>query len=182
MIMKKYLLTILALSAVTASMAQSIDTSKLSEYDQNAPIGFGANVTGGEGGEAVTVETFSQFKSQLNSFNTTKKIIYVKGTITFDGQLEMRGVKNKTIIGLPGATFENLNEDVATSSSDKNAAIKKTGILLVRECDNIAIRNITFKSAGACDFNANDNLCAQGSTNIWVDHCDFQDGVDGNFE
>ena len=182
MIMKKYLLTILALSAVTASMAQSIDTSKLSEYDQNAPIGFGANVTGGEGGEAVTVETFSQFKSQLNSFNTTKKIIYVKGTITFDGQLEMRGVKNKTIIGLPGATFENLNEDVATSSSDKNAAIKKTGILLVRECDNIAIRNITFKSAGACDFNANDNLCTQGSTNIWVDHCDFQDGVDGNFD
>lgn len=28
----------------------------------------------------------------------------------------------------------------------------------------------------------NDNLDLHGSTNIWVDHCDFQDGVDGNFD
>ena len=151
--MKKYLLAILAVVAVNTCIAQTIDASKLSEYDKNAPIGFGASVTGGEGGTTVTVENFSQLKAQLSAFSTTKTIIYVKGTITFDGQYEMRGVKNKTIIGLPGATFENMNEDIPTSESDKNAKIKKTGILLVRECDNIAIRNITFKSAGACDFN-----------------------------
>ncbi len=182
--MKKYLLSMLAWAAVTAAVAQTIDASKLSEYDKNAPIGFGASVTGGEGGTTVTVENFSQLKAQLNAFNTTAKIIYVKGTITFDGQYEMRGVKNKTIIGLPGATFENLNEDTPTANTDaaKKAAINKTGILLVRECDNIAIRNITFKSAGACDFNANDNLYLMTSTNIWVDHCDFQDGVDGNLD
>lgn len=180
--MKKHLFTLLALAAATASMAQTIDVSKLTQYDKNAPIGFGANVTGGEGGTAVTVENFAQLKAQLGAFNTAAKIIYVKGTITFDGQYEMRGVKNKTIIGLEGATFENMNEDIATSADDKNAAIKKTGILVVRECDNIAIRNITFKSAGACDFNANDNLYLQGSTNVWVDHCDFQDGVDGNLD
>lgn len=180
--MKKYLLAILAVVAVNTCIAQTIDASKLSEYDKNKPVGFGASVTGGEGGTTVTVESFSQLKAQLSNFSTTKTIIYVKGTITFDGQYEMRGVKNKTIIGLPGATFENMNEDIPTSESDKNAKIKKTGILLVRECDNIAIRNITFKSAGACDFNGNDNLYLQGSTNVWVDHCDFQDGVDGNLD
>lgn len=180
--MKRNLSFIAALMVAMISVAQTIDVSKLSEYDSNAPIGFGANVTGGEGGDAVTVTTYAELKAQLGAFNTTKKIIYVKGTINFDGQYELRGVKNKTIIGLEGTVFENLNEDVATSASDKDAAVKKTGILLFRECDNIAIRNITFKSAGACDFNANDNLYLQGSTNIWVDHCDFQDGVDGNLD
>lgn len=182
--MKKTLLFLLAFSTFTSGIAQTIDVSKLSAQDQNAPIGFGANATGGEGGDAVTVTTFAELKAQLGAFNTTKKIIYVKGTITFDGQYEMRSVKNKTIIGLEGTVFENLNEDTPTANTDaaKKAAIAKTGILLVRECDNIIIRNLTFKSAGACDFNANDNLYLQGSTNIWVDHCDFQDGVDGNLD
>lgn len=182
--MKKQLLTIAALAMTTAVSAQDIDVSRLSEYDQNAPIGFAASVTGGEGGQTVTVENFAQLKAaiQPKSFDKTSKIIYVQGTITFDGQYEVNGVENKTVIGLPGATFENMNEDIATSSNDKNAAVKKTGILLLKNCKNIAIRNITFKSAGACDFNGNDNLCTQGSTNIWVDHCDFQDGVDGNFD
>ena len=183
--MKKQLFTLVALALTMTAMAQTIDTSKLSEQDKNSPIGFGANTTGGDGGEAVTVENFSQLKAQLGAFNnTTKKIIYVSGTITFDGQYEMRGVKNKTIIGLEGATLQNLNEDTPAADTDdaKKAAIAKTGILLVRECDNIVIRNLTFKSAGACDFDANDNLYLQGSTNVWVDHCDFQDGVDGNLD
>ncbi len=182
--MRKLIGIMALLMSATMSIAQTIDESKLSAYDKNAPIGFGASVTGGEGGTTVTVENFSQLKAQLSAFDTTKKIIYVSGTITFDGQYEMRGVKNKTIIGLPGAVFQNLNEDTPTANTDaaKKAAINKTGILLVRECDNIAIRNLTFKSAGACDFNANDNLYLQGSTNIWVDHCDFQDGVDGNLD
>lgn len=180
--MKKTLLALAAMAFSGIAMAQEIDTEKLSAHDKNAPVGWGAGVTGGEGGTTVTVETYSALKAQLAAFDQTKKTIYVKGTITFDGQMEVRGVKNKTIIGLEGATLQNLNEDIATSSSDKSAAIAKTGIMLLRDCDNIAIRNLIFKSAGACDFNANDNLCAQGSTNIWVDHCDFQDGVDGNFD
>ena len=182
--MKKYALTLAIIVLAINVSAQTIDTKSLSAYDKNAPIGFGASVTGGEGGTTVTVENFSQLKAQLSAFSTTKTIIYVKGTITFDGQYEMRGIKNKTIIGHPGAVFQNLNEDTPTADTDaaKKAAINKTGILLVRECDNISIRNITFKSAGACDFNGNDNLYLQGSTNIWVDHCDFQDGVDGNLD
>ena len=182
--MKKTLLALAAMAFSGIAMAQEIDTEKLSAHDKNAPIGFAAGVTGGEGGTTVTVETYSALKAQLTTFDQTKKTIYVKGTITFDGQMEVRGVKNKTIIGLEGATLQNLNEDTPTANTDaaKKAAINKTGVLLIRECDNIVIRNLTFKSAGACDFNANDNLYLYGSTNVWVDHCDFQDGVDGNFD
>lgn len=44
--MKKYLLAILAVVAVNTCIAQTIDASKLSEYDKNTPVGFGASVTG----------------------------------------------------------------------------------------------------------------------------------------
>ena len=48
--------------------------------------------------------------------------------------------------------------------------------------DNLILCNLTFKSAGACDTDGWDNLCIDGTTNIWIDHYDFQDGVDGNFD
>lgn len=179
--MKKYLLTFATLAVTLTAQAQPhIATDKLSDYDFNAAIGFAQGITGGEDENIVTVTTYAAFKSALAG--TAKKTIYVDGTITFDGILSVSSVKNKTIVGMPGATFQNLNEDKATSESDKSAAIKKTGILELKKCDNIIIRNLTFQSAGACDFNGNDNLHLSGSTNIWVDHCDFQDGVDGNLD
>jgi len=178
--MKKKLLTIVALALALMTTAQTIDTDKLASQDLNAPFGFGANITGGNNENIVTVTSLSALQSALTG--TGNKTIYVDGTITFNGMLNVKSVQNKTIIGMPGATFQNLNEDIATSSSDQKSAIAKTGILQFSNCSNIIIRNITFISAGACDFNANDNLCLDGSSLIWVDHCDFQDGVDGNFD
>ena len=168
--MKKglFILTTLVASLATA---QTIDTSKLSEYDQNAPIGFGADITGGGDENPVTVETLSELSNAMTG--STKRTIYVKGTIEFSGLKEFRNISNKTIIGLEDAVFSN-----PTHSNEKNAS----GILLLRSCKNIIIRNITFKGAGAYDIDGNDNLWLYGSTNIWVDHCDFQDGVDGNFD
>ena len=173
--MKKTLLTLLAAFFTLVAGAQTIDTDKLSVYDKNAPFGWGTGITGGDGENVVTVETYNDLINaiQPSAFNTTKKTIYVKGTIEFSGFKEFRGIKNKTIIGLPGAVLTN-----PTHSADKN----KTGIFYMRECDNIIIRNLTFKSAGAYDIDGNDNISLIGCTNIWVDHCDFQDGVDGNLD
>ncbi len=178
--MKKSLLTLVGLVLALMTTAQTIDTNKLASQDLNSPFGFGASITGGNNENAITVTSFSALQSALTG--TGNKTIYIDGTITFNGMLNVKSVQNKTIIGMPGATFQNLNEDIATSSSDQKAAIAKTGILQLSDCSNIIIRNITFISAGACDFNANDNLCLNGSSKIWVDHCDFQDGVDGNFD
>lgn len=144
----------------------------LSPYDQNKPVGWAtveATPTGGEGGECVTVTNAADLKANLSK--TGKCIIYIKGAIEFTSFMKVVP-KDKTLIGLPGSYLYNNNRDKSTS-----------GILyLSRGSNNFIMRNVTFKSAGAYDCDGYDNLCIDGGTNIWVDHCDFQDGVDGNFD
>lgn len=149
-------------------------TDQLSPYDLNAPLGWatvGGNVTGGEGGTKVTVKTKTELMNALKG--TDKKIIYVEGKIEFAGLNSVKGAQNKTVIGMKGATLVN------SKHSSKGS---ETGILQLSSCKNIILRNLIFKSAGAYDIDGNDNLTIAGSTYIWVDHCEFQDGVDGNFD
>lgn len=147
-------------------------TPTFNEQDHNKPIGFGASITGsGDGGTMVTVSNQSALYAALEG--TDAKTIYVKGTINFSGLLTIEGAKNKTIYGLPGATFIN-----ATGRDTKAA----TGVLHLYNCSNIIIRNIKFKSAGAYDIDAYDNLHLDYCRNIWIDHCYFLDGVDGNLD
>ena len=149
-------------------------TDQLSPYDLNAPLGWatvGGNVTGGEGGTKVTVKTKTELMNALKG--TDKKIIYVEGEIEFAGLNSVKGAQNKTVIGMKGATLVN------SKHSSKGS---ETGIMQLSSCKNIILRNLIFKSAGAYDIDGNDNLTIAGSTYIWVDHCEFQDGVDGNFD
>ena len=149
----------------------AVNTSALSEYDKNAPIGFGASATGSEDENPVTVTTLDELTAALAG--TDKKTVYVSGTITFTGRVKIDDAANKTIYGLPGATLAN------TTHSDVK---DQSGILTLSGCSNIIMRNLTFKGAGAYDIDGYDNLTLSGCTNIWIDHCDFQDGVDGNFD
>ena len=149
-----------------------VNTSALSANDKNAPIGFGAAVTGSGDENPVTVTTLNGLKEALAG--TDKKTIYVSGSITFSGMVSIDGASNKTVYGLPGATLANTTLD----TSDKN----KSGILTLKNCNNIVLRNLTFLGAGAYDYDGYDNLTLTTCTNIWVDHCDFQDGVDGNLD
>ena len=149
-------------------------------YDQGMPVGWatvGGTVTGGMGGEEVTVTTFQEFDDAMLRVNGKKdtqvrRIIYVKGEIAFSNLITYNGISNKTIIGLPGATFVNYDQ------TKKNSGILK----FTNNCQNIILRNITFKGPGAYDVDGNDNLLIQEGYYIWVDHCDFLDGVDGNFD
>lgn len=162
--LKKLLFTSLMILSAFVVNAQ------LSEYDANAPLGFGASTTGGEGGTSVTVSTVSELQS---AFKTSGKLtIYIKGAIKFTSMIRMEKQSDKTILGLPGSYL--YSEERTTASS--------TGILYFKNCSNVIIRNVTFKSAGAYDIDGNDNLCFENCKNMWVDHCDFQDGVDGNFD
>ena len=162
--LKTLLFTILFWVSALAANAQ------LSEYDANAPLGFGANATGGAGGSSVTVSSASDLVSALKS--SGKKEIYIKGTIKVTSILRAEKCSDKTIYGLPGSYL--YSEERTTASN--------TGILYFKNCTNIIMRNVTFKSAGAYDIDGNDNLCFENCKNMWVDHCDFQDGVDGNFD
>ena len=164
----------IVLMATATSSVYAGWTDNLSPYDLNAPVGWGTvdgKITGGEGGTIVTVKTKTELMNALKG--TDKKIIYVDGEIEFSGLNSVKGTQNKTVYGMKGSALVNSKHSGKTS---------ETGILQLSDCKNIILRNLTFKSAGAYDIDGNDNLTVAGSSYIWVDHCDFQDGVDGNFD
>lgn len=143
-------------------------THTSSPYDMNCPVGFGANVTGGGGQNVVTVETQEALREVLAGAEPA--IVYVKGTINLDSTISVGS--NKSILGLSGAVISNRHRDTTA------------GVFLLMGSDNIIIRNLTILGPGAYDIdaNSNDNISLIGATNVWVDHCDIQDGIDGNMD
>lgn len=149
----------------------------ITPFDANAPIGFATcqgSTTGSNDANPVVVTTLDELRTALytarKSGNPTT--IYIKGGIETTGYVYLQDTKNMTIYGLPGSFLYNTNRE----------PVKSTGILLMKRCSNIILRNLTFKGAGAYDIDGNDNLSLQSSDHVWIDHCDFQDGVDGNFD
>jgi pectate lyase len=143
-------------------------------YDLGTPVGWatvGGSVTGSSNKNTVVVTTVDEFNNAMAG--TGAKTVYVKGNITFSSQLTINGAANKTVLGLPGSALEN-----STHTNDAG----KTGILCLKNCKNIILRNLTFKGPGAYDIDGCDNLTVTSTDYLWVDHCDFQDGVDGNFD
>lgn len=136
-------------------------------YFMSAPEGFGASATGGGSAAPVTVTTLADLTAKLKL--TTPQVILVSGTINCSYTSLL--VNDKTIVGLPGAKLVNLDQTAAGS-----------GILSLKPgSNNIIIRNLIFEGPGAYDVDGRDNLTSE-ATNIWVDHCEFQDGMDGNFD
>ncbi len=66
--------------------------------------------------------------------------------------------------------------------NDPQENFRNSGLLKLVGCDNIIIRNIRFEGPGSVDVGGDDLLTATGTTHLWVDHCDFQDGMDANFD
>ncbi len=163
----KSLITALGLALSMLATAQ--------DYCLTAPFGYGASATGGTGGSVVKVTSASQLESALLS--SGKKIIIVTQNIQFTSLLKVK-VQDKTILGLPGVKLYN-----STVPTSKTQAEEKTGILYLKSgSSNVIIRNLIFEGSGAFDSESADGLCLDAATKIWVDHCDFLDGVDGNFD
>ena len=140
-------------------------------YFFNSPEGFGSATTGGGNATPVTVTNYTNLKSNMTASDA--RVILVSGEITIpSGQPISAVIKNKTIIGLPGAKLINENQ------SNPGAGI----IYLKSGSNNVIIRNLIFVGPGAYDIDGQDNLTSDGCTNLWVDHCEFQDGQDGNFD
>ena len=169
--MKKKLSLILFLISFSGIFAQN--------YYMSAPEGFGAAATGGgtpTASNTVTVSNYTDLKNALNSIAVSNSVILVSGII--DCSYTSSTLNNKTIIGLPGAILRNtlININDATESASNS------GILNIKPgSNNVIIRNLIFQGPGAFDVDGRDNLTNEG-TNVWVDHCEFQDGMDGNFD
>ncbi len=66
---------------------------------------------------------------------------------------------------------------------DPEEKFRNAGLFSFSNCQNIIIRNLSLQGPGAIDVGGNDLLTlSRGSKHIWVDHVDFCDGMDGNFD
>ena len=143
--------------------------------DQCKPIGWATrsgrtstefNVTGGGNATPITVKTFADLQKYAK--DSSPRVIYIEGTLG-DGwsgrtgdRLNITG-SNKTIIGLkPGTVLK--------------------APIHISKASNIIVRNIVIQGPGSNAEQAWDNLTIEnnGSKNIWIDHCEFWDGQDGN--
>lgn len=127
------------------------------------------SVTGGGSAAETNVTTYAQLKSAIE--NSSVKVIKVTGTITVTTRLSLQDQTGKTIYGANGAKLVSTNQT-------KDAS----GIINIKRCKNLIIRNLIFEGPGAYDTDGWDNAILDECTNVWVDHCEFRDGVDGNFD
>ena len=109
--------------------------------------------------------------------------------------LDEAGVKsistgNKKKRTLPNGKTEELEEcefyvrsTLINETGDNNENYRKAGIFNIsKNSENIIIRNITFQGPGAVDVGGYDLISITQSSHIWVDHCVFKDGEDGNLD
>ena len=169
---KTLLLLSLIIAGSTATFAQ------LSPFDENAPIGWasvGEECTGSNDTNPVTVSTYDELKSALQACKGGKasKTIYICGNIEVPEKLRYDKMQNCTIYGLPGSSLYN-------RSHNDNA--DNAGFFYCQNWNNVIMRNLTLLGAGAYDISACDNIQLVESDHIWIDHCDIQDGVDGNLD
>ena len=163
--MSSRILAILCGFAVCASAA----------VDQCKPIGWATRsgrtstpfeVTGGGNATPITVTTFADLQKYAK--DSSPRVIYIDGTLgsgwsgTTGDRLNITG-SNKTIIGLKPGTLLKAPIHISKAS-------------------NIIVRNIVIQGPGSNADQAWDNLTIEndGSKNIWIDHCEFWDGQDGN--
>ena len=147
----------------------------LAAVDQCKPIGWATregrsggefNITGGGNATPITVTTFDDLQKYAK--DSSPRVIYIDGTLG-DGWSGTSGSRlnitasNKTIIGL------------------KPGTLLKAPIHITSKASNIIVRNIVIQGPGSNADQAWDNLTIEGEAkNIWIDHCEFWDGQDGN--
>lgn len=149
--------------------------AQLSQYDANKPIGWctlGNGITGDKTNTVYHVTTYDEMKEAFKKINGTieNRTIYFDADIYVPEKFFVGGAKNLTLYGKPGTRLYNR---VHTAEQDAS------GIFYFKECENIIIRNIVMECAGAFDNSSADNMQLVTCKNVWVDHCDFLDGVDG---
>jgi len=126
--------------------------------------GTAFTVTGGGTATPVVVTTFAMLQQYAS--DDQARVIHIDGTLgsgwsgTTGDRLNIKS--NKTIVGVrPGTQLK--------------AAIHISG------ASNVILRNIVVRGPGSNEDQAWDNLNIEGaSKNVWVDHCEFWDGQDGN--
>ncbi|BAV05420.1 pectate lyase [Filimonas lacunae] len=174
---------VMAVLALACKKSATTETTPLERQDLQATSAAAATctapgwasqnggTTGGGSATATVVTTYAALKSAITS--SSVKVIQVNGTITIPsgGRISFQDQSDKTIFGSAGAKL------VSADQTKDNS-----GIIYIKRCTNIIIRNLIFEGPGAYDTDGWDNATLDACKNVWVDHCEFRDGVDGNFD
>lgn len=68
-------------------------------------------------------------------------------------------------------------------TGDSSEAYRRSGFFTFAACSNIIVRNLDLVGPGAIDVGGHDLISInQSAHHIWVDHCRFTDGMDGNLD
>lgn len=81
-----------------------------------------------------------------------------------------------------GEQREYLTRQTLINAGYDDDQIRSSGLMAFNDCENIIIRNINFIGPGPIDVGGCDLLTLSRCRNVWVDHCSFTDGIDGNFD
>lgn len=66
---------------------------------------------------------------------------------------------------------------------DATEAYRNSGFFQLNTTNkNIIFRNLVFQGPGSVDVGGTDLISNNGGTHVWVDHCEFVDGMDGNLD
>lgn len=77
----------------------------------------------------------------------------------------------------------NVRQLLINFTGDSSEGYRNAGVFSFSGCQNIIVRNLKFQGPGAVDVSGADLISFTGGTkNCWVDHCEFCDGTDGNFD
>lgn len=118
------------------------------------PMGYvndseGGSITGGDGGETVTVSTLADLYGAVS--DDIPRIVYVSGVLTGDGESFLAVGSNKTIIGLSGAEIRNQG-------------------LYVYGKENVILKNLKLYDG---DSEYSPLAIKEFASRVWVDHCEF---------
>ncbi|KAH6663565.1 pectate lyase [Plectosphaerella plurivora] len=142
----------LATLASAGPILGSRTIQKRAAITEACDIGYASGTTGGAGGVTTTVGSLAEFTAVAEAEEPA--VIVVDGTIT--GAYRVRVKSNKSIIGTPGSTFDNVG-------------------LYVNKAENVIIRNLKFTNVEA---SVGDAIGIQKATKVWVDHVDVSSNLD----
>ena len=80
---------------------------------------------------------------------------------------EREYLTRKTIIELTGDTLE---------------AYRKSGVINIKRANNWIVRGLRLYGPGSCDVGGTDVMSLYSATHVWIDHCEFMNGMDGNLD